>query len=241
MPGDTMTEHTLRRFDEELDELASLINSMFKIVRKNIKQAVKALFDGNLELASKVIKHDEVANALEVQADETARNLIIRHQPTASDLRFVFAATKIVTDLERMSDLAVGISRIVIDMKGVLPLKNASIPVIQELLLNQLKSVRLAYKNSDVHEAQRVIESDQLINDEFSNSQRVLLTYMAENQSEISNCMALTNIAKSLERIGDHATNIAEMVIYMTIGHEVRHIDPSELKEFLDTEEDDDA
>jgi len=236
-----MTEHTLKRFDEELDELASLINSMFKIIRKNIKQAVKAMFDGDLELASRVIKQDEAANALEVQADEVARNLIIRHQPTASDLRFVFAATKIVTDLERMSDLAAGISKIVIDTKGVLPTRNASIPAIQELLLNQLKNVRLAYKNRDVHRAQQVIEYDQLINDEFANSQRVMLTYMAENPSAISSCMALTNIAKALERIGDHATNIAEMVIYMAIGHEVRHIDLMKLKEFLETEEDDDA
>jgi len=236
-----MTEHTLTRFDEELGGLAALINSMFKIVRKNIKQAVRSLMEGDEELAGRVIEQDRIANAFEVQADEMARGLIIRHQPAASDLRFVFAATKIVTDLERMSDLAVNIAQIVINLKGVPPQRKASIPAIQELVLNQVQSVRHAYKNGDLQKAKQVIETHLLINEMFINSQRVLLTYMAENQSAITNCMALTNITKSLDRISDHATNIAEMVIYMTIGYEVRHLDKTELKNFLSENIEDDA
>jgi len=235
-----MPEHTLKRFDAELNELNSLINSMFKIVRKNIKQALRALIEGDTGLAKKVIKHDEAVNALEVQSDEAARNLIVHHQPAASDLRFVFAATKIVTDLERMSDMAANIADNVLNIEGTTSKNLASIPVMQDLVLDQLKSVRNAYLERSASEAQTIIERDHLINEAFANTQRVMLTVMVEKPAKITQCMALINIAKILERIGDHITNIAEMVIYTDVGHEVRHIDMEALKELLEEEGDDD-
>lgn len=235
-----MGEHTFKRFDVELDELDALITSMFKVVRKNVKKGLRALFEGDVEMAKSVINQDEAANALEVQVDESARNLIVRHQPAASDLRQVFAATKIVTDLERISDLAVSIANNVIEMNGKVPSHPASLPIMQDMVLQQLKEARRAYKAQDVRLAQQLIERDQLINDEYANSQRVLFTYMAETPSEISHCMALANIAKLLERIGDHAKNIAEMTIYLVIGHEVRHINQAHLAELLESEGDED-
>lgn len=234
------TEHTFKRFDVELDELDALIMSMFKVVRKNVKKGLRALFEGDIEMAKAVIHQDEAANALEVQVDESARNLIVRHQPAASDLRQVFAATKIVTDLERISDLAVSIANNVIEMGGQVPSHPASLPVMQDMVLQQLKEARRAYKTQDVRLAQQVIERDQLINNEYANSQRVLFTYMTETPSEISHYMALANIAKLLERIGDHAKNIAEMTIYLVIGHEVRHINQVHLAELLESEGDED-
>ncbi len=235
-----MPEHTLKRFDTELDDLNDLINSMFKIVRKNIKQALQALMEGDAALAKSVIKHDEAANALEVQSDEAARNLIVHHQPAASDLRFVFAATKIVTDLERMSDMAANIADNVLNIEGATPKNLASIPVMQDLVLNQLKNVRHAYLERSAQEAQSIIERDHLINKAFANTQRVMLTVMVEKPVKITQCMAIINIAKVLERIGDHITNIAEMVIYTDIGHEVRHIDMEELRRLLEEGDDDD-
>jgi len=235
-----MPEHTLKRFDAELNELNSLINSMFKIVRKNIKQALRALIEGDTGLAKKVIKHDEAVNALEVQSDEAARNLIVHHQPAASDLRFVFAATKIVTDLERMSDMAANIADNVLNIEGTTSKNLASIPVMQDLVLDQLKSVRKVYLERSATKAQTIIERDHLINEAFANTQRVMLTVMVEKPAKITQCMALINIAKILERIGDHITNIAEMVIYTDVGHEVRHIDMEALKELLEEEGDDD-
>jgi len=235
-----MPEHTLKRFDTELDELNGLIHSMFKVVRKNIKQALQALTEGNAGLAKKVIKHDEAANALEVQSDEAARNLIVHHQPAASDLRFVFAATKIVTDLERMSDMAANIADNALNIKDARPKNLASIPVMQDLVLNQLKQVRHAYLERSSSEAQSIIERDHLINEAFANTQRVMLTVMVEKPAKITQCMALINVAKILERIGDHITNIAEMVIYTDVGHEVRHIDVEELRELLAEGDDDD-
>ncbi len=234
-----MPEHTLKRFDTELDELNNLIKSMFKIVRKNIKQALQALIEGDTELAKTVIKHDEAANALEVQSDEAARNLIVHHQPAASDLRFVFAATKIVTDLERMSDMAANIADNVLNIEGATPKNLASIPVMQDLVLDQLKNVRRAYLERSALEAQTIIERDHLINEAFANTQRVMLTVMVEKPAKITQCMALINVAKILERIGDHITNIAEMVIYTDVGHEVRHIDMEQLRELLEGDDDD--
>ena len=234
-----MTEHTYKRFDTELAELKSLIHSMFKIARKNLKQSLNALYEGDLQLAENVIKQDEAVNALEVQADEVARNIIVHEQPAASDLRFVFAAIKIVTDLERLSDMAVSIAHNVIDLHGEAPKNLASIPVMRELILEQLKHVRHAYLDSDAKRAQSVIERHHLINVAFVDTHRVMLTYMAEDPSLISQCVILTNIAKMLERIGDHATNIAEMVIYSAIGYEVRHIEAEELKQLLASEDDD--
>jgi len=234
-----MPDHTLTRFDADLADLRALLVAMIKIVRKNIKQSLQALREDDLDLAEKVIKQDEAANALEVQADEAARALIVRHQPAASDLRFVFAATKIVTDLERMSDLAVNIAQDVLRMKERRPQSLGAIPDMQDLILDQLKNVRDAYLNRDTHLAQTVIAHDQRINEAFTNTQRVMLTYMAENPGALSQYMALINIAKVLERIGDHITNIAEMVIYTVIGHEVRHIDHGKLAELLSDEDDD--
>lgn len=232
-----MTKHTLTKFDTELNELKSMIHCMFKIARKNLKDSLEALTKGDTELANKVIKHDEAVNALEVQADELARNIIVHHQPAASDLRFVFAAMKIVTDLERLSDMAVCIANCSIDMKGEIPKNMDSIPIMQEMIFEQLKNVRRAYRDGDTHVAKAVLEREHLINAAYFNTQRVMLTYMAENHNTISQYVALTNVAKILERIGDHIVNIAEMVIYSAIGHEVRHIDLADIKELLAGEE----
>lgn len=235
-----MSDHTFKRFDIELDELDALIMSMFKVVRKNVKKSLRALFDGDIEMARSVISQDEAANALEVQVDESARQLIVRHQPAASDLRQVFAATKIVTDLERISDLAASIANNVIELGGHAPFHPASLPVMQEIVLQQLKEARRSYKNQDIQLAQQIIERDHLINSEYASSQRLLFTYMAEKPSEISHYMALANIAKLLERIGDHTKNVAEMTIYLVVGHEVRHINQEHLKELLEGEDDED-
>ena len=189
-----MSEHTLKRFDAELDELNSLIKAMFKIVRKNIKQALQALIDGDTALANKVIKHDEAANI----ADN------------------------------------------VLHIEGTTPKNLASIPVMQDLVFDQLKQARLAYLERSAGKAQTIIERDHLINEAFANTQRVMLTVMVEKPSRITQCMALINIAKILERVGDHITNIAEMVIYTDVGHEVRHIDREELRALLAEDGDDD-
>ena len=230
--------HTLSRFDDELNELHQLINTMFKITRKNIKQSLTSIFDADTAMAEQVIARDEVVNALELKIDELARTLIIQFQPAASDLRVVFSATKIVTDLERMSDLATQLARNALNMNGFIPQKSTSVPVMRELLLTQVKSTRKAYITNSVLMAKKVIEQDKFLDDSYENCQRVLLTRMAEDPSTITQSIALTNIAKVIERIGDHACNIAEMIIYSSSSHEVRHLSIEELNDVLEDEED---
>ena len=230
--------HTLSRFDNELNELQQLINTMFKITRKNIKQSLTSIFNADTAMAEEVIARDEVVNALELKIDELARTLIIQFQPAASDLRVVFSATKIVTDLERMSDLATQLAHNTLTMDGFIPKKSTSVPVMRELLLTQVKSTRKAYITNSVLMAKKVIEQDKFLDDSYENCQRVLLTRMAEDPSTISQSIALTNIAKVIERIGDHASNIAEMIIYSSSSHEVRHLSIEELNDVLEDEED---
>jgi len=234
-----MTDHTLRRFDKELEDLNTHIEAMFKLVRKNLKQAMQAFFDGDLGLAESVVEQDKAINALEVEADEMARQVIVVHQPVASDLRFVFAALKIVTDLERMGDLAASIAQNVLRLEGRVPPEDFQLPLMKELVLEQLKSARNAYRERDPVKAQYVIERDHTIDEIYAANQRIMLTYMAENPSLISSCMAVVNTAKVLERIGDHVTNVAEMVIYVARGHEVRHTAPGRILELLEGEDDD--
>ncbi len=234
-----MTDHILRRFDKDLEDLNTHMERMFKLVRKNIKQAMEALFTGDRELAESTIEQDKAVNALEVEVDELARQLIVFHQPVASDLRFVFAALKIVTDLERMGDLAASIAQNVKQLEGEVPQEHFQLPLMKELVIEQLKAARNAYRERDPVQAQAVIERDRTIDEIYAANQRIMLTYMAENPALISHCMAVANIAKVIERIGDHVTNVAEMVIYVARGHEVRHTDPGRILELLEGEDDD--
>jgi len=229
--------HTLSRFDDELNELNQLINTMFKITRKNIKQSLASIFDVDIEMAKRVIERDDVVNTLELRIDELARTLIIQFQPAASDLRTVFSATKIVTDLERMSDLATKLAKNALEMDGFIPRKSTSVPIMREIVLTQVKNTRKAFINNDVLLAKKVIEQDKLLDDSYENCQRVLLTRMAEDPASISHSIALTNIAKVIERIGDHSANIAEMIIYASSSHEVRHLSIEELNDVLDDED----
>ncbi len=235
-----VSRHTLSRFDNELVTLDDLILSMFKLTQHNIKGALKAIYSGDEALVDKVTAQDEAVNALEVQIDELARRLIVTHQPAASDLRRVFAATKIVTDLERISDLAIDIAGEVARLGGSGATRVGQLKVMQKLVMTQIKAVRKAYFERDVEAAHQVIEQDGVVNDAYESCQRVMLTLMLESTKQITSYLALSNVAAGLERIGDHITNIAEMIIYMVIGHEVRHVSPERIQELIQEQDDDD-
>lgn len=232
--------HTLTKYDKELVALDDLILSMFKLDQHNIKGALKAVYNGDREMAQRIISQDEAVNALEVQVDELARRLIVTHQPAASDLRKVFAVTKIVTDLERISDLATDIAGAVSRVGGGSAVRFGQLKVMHKLVLGQIKAVRKAYFERDVEAAHRVIEQDNVVNEAYEACQRVMLTMMLESTKQITSYLALSNVAVELERIGDHITNIAEMTIYMVIGHEVRHVSPERIQALIEDQDDDD-
>jgi len=218
-------QHTMKRFDEELDELRTHILIMGGLVERAIGNGVKSMLDQDEKLANKTLKRDEAINALEVQCDELTRAILVRRQPAAGDLRFIMGIIKLVTDLERMGDLAAGIA------KGTLySLKNpprvfSNLDIMGEKVQRQVNRALDAFSRGDIDLAMTVIEKDAGIDVLYKRMYREMLTYMMEDAHAISSSIILSNVAKNLERISDHATNIAEMVIYMEKGHDIRHVD----------------
>ncbi len=234
-------QHTMKRFDEELDTLRTHILAMGSLVEKAIANGVKSMIEQNEKLANKTIKRDEAINALEVQCDEMTREILVRRQPAAGDLRFIMGIIKLVSDLERMGDLAAGIA------KGTLySLKNpprvfSNLDIMAEKVQRQVNRALDAFARGDIDLAMTVIEKDAGIDVLYKRMYRELLTYMMEDSHAITSSIILSNVAKNLERISDHATNIAEMVVYMEKGHDIRHVDHDAAARILSGEDEDEA
>ncbi|RMG91113.1 MAG: phosphate transport system regulatory protein PhoU [Zetaproteobacteria bacterium] len=221
-----MTEHTIKRFEDELTHLKEQVLSMGGLVEKAIRRAVRSLSEHDAKRARKVIERDKAINALEVEIDNMTRSMLALRQPAAGDLRLIIATIKIVTDLERIGDLAEGMAESSLQaMEHPINHYLDSLLALAERSIAQLQDALDAFAHNDVGKALAVIENDEKINRAFRSLQRENLTYMMEDPRQISAGLLATSIAKSIERIGDHAVNIAEMVIYIVKGHDVRHVD----------------
>jgi len=220
-----MQQHTMKRFDEELDALKEHILAMGGLVERAVGNSVKSMLEQNEKLAKKTIKRDRAINALEVQCDEMTRDLLVRRQPAAGDLRFIMAIIKLVTDLERMGDLAIGIAKGTIYSLENPPRVFSNLDIMSEKVIRQVNRALDAFSRGDTELAMIVIEKDDGIDTLYKRMYREMLTYMMEDPHSISSSIILSNVAKNLERISDHATNIAEMVIYIEQGHDIRHVD----------------
>ena len=218
-------QHTLKRFDEELDQLKERILSMGGLVERAIGHAVKSMLNQNDKLARKTIERDKAINALEVQCDELTRDLLVRRQPAAGDLRFILGTIKVVTDLERMGDLAVGIAEGTLRSIEHTPTHFSNLDIMGEKVQKQVNRALDALSHGDIDLAMKVIEKDAGIDVLYKRMYREMLTYMMEDPRDITSSIILSSAARNLERISDHATNIAEMVIYMERGHDIRHVD----------------
>ncbi|MDX8407989.1 MAG: phosphate signaling complex protein PhoU [Mariprofundaceae bacterium] len=220
-----MTEHTIKRFEDELIELKERILSMGGLVEKAIRRTMKALTEHSLKRANKVIDRDKAINALEVEIDEMTRKMLALRQPAAGDLRFIISTIKIVTDLERMGDLAESIAESMVENEDTIISHTDTLDLLADRAGTQLSRALDAFSRSDVETALEVIENKSKIRKLFRSLQRENLTYMMEDPRQITPGLMSNNIGRSLERIGDHAVNIAEMVVYMIKGHDVRHMD----------------
>ena len=220
-----MNEHTIKRFEDELNELKAKVLAMGSMVEKAVKRSMNSLVKHDTKRAHKVIERDHAINALEVEIDEMTRTILALRQPAASDLRFVITTIKIVTDLERMGDLAEGIASNMLQTEEHPLTQISSLQSLSEMVLRQLEAVLDAFDRGDLEAAMQCMEDDASIDEKFKSMQREYLTYMMEDHRQITAALIATNIAKNLERIGDHAVNVAEMVIYMVKGHDVRHVD----------------
>lgn len=220
-----MSAHTMKRFDEELSTIKELILTMGGLVEKAIADATRAVLTQDEELARKTVEGDRSINTLEVRCDELIRDILVRRQPAAGDLRLIMASVKVVTDLERMGDLAAGIAEGMLTTLEHPPHSYSSLETLSEKAQRQVNRALDAFSREDFDLAMTVIKKDKSIDKIYRGMYRELLTYMMEDARHISSSIVLTNIAKGLERIADHATNIAEMVIYITHGHDIRHVD----------------
>ncbi len=217
-----------RHFDEELTQLKEQILRMGSLVEQQVQGAIQALVDRDSDLARRVIQNDRQVNTMDVEVDENCIRLLALHQPTARDLRFITTAMKISTELERMSDLAENICERAIELNEEPQLKPyIDIPRMANWGLTMVKESLDAFVNRDAGLARKVCGDDDFVDDLTEQLFRELLSFMMENPATISRAIRLTFIAKYIERISDHATNVAELVVYLVEGKIIRHTLPS--------------
>lgn len=213
-----------RHFDDELKDLKAKLLLMGGMVEDQIQGALRALVERDSDLAREVIENDHRVNALDVEVDENCLSLLALQQPTARDLRFITTAMKISTELERMSDLAENICERAIELNEEPQLKPyIDIPRMANGALKMVRDALDAFVASDSGLAREVCADDDFIDDLTGQLFRELLSFMIENPQTITRAIRITFIAKYIERIADHATNVAELVVYMVEGKIIRH------------------
>jgi phosphate transport system protein len=221
-----MPEHTLKQFDTELEEIRSRVLQMGGLVEEQITQALEALISGNVTLARQVMENDHRVNALEVAIDEDCSTVIARRQPAAKDLRMVMTVVKTITDLERIGDEAAKIARMTRSIyesdRPTVP-RTSEIQHVADIALGMLRTSLDAFARLDLTVAAKVVRQDEQVDKAFASILRQLITFMMEDPRTISHAIEILFIAKAIERIGDHAKNMSEYVVYLVKGKDVRH------------------
>jgi phosphate transport system protein len=214
-----------RHLDKELGDLKTNLLLMGGSVEFQLQNALQALTDRNSELAMKVVENDLRVNKLDVEIDEDCLRLLALHQPAAGDLRFITTAMKIARELERMSDLAENIAERAIELSQEPQLKPyIDIPSMANWTIRMVKEALDAFVARDAALARKVCRDDDFVDDLTQQLFRELLSFMLEDQRTITRAIRLTFIGKYYERIADHATNVAELVVYMVEGKIIRHM-----------------
>ena len=214
-----------RHLDVELNDLKKKLLLMGGSVESQLQDVLQALTERDSDLAIQVVENDLLINALDVEVDETCLRLLALHHPTAGDLRFITTAMKIPTELERMSDLAENIAERAIELNEEPQLKPyIDIPRMAEWTSQMVKECLDAFVNRDSELARKVCRDDAFVNDLTEQLFRELVSFMLEDSRTITRATRLTFIGKYYERIADHATNIAELVVYMVEGKIIRHM-----------------
>lgn len=220
-------KHLSTQFDSDLNTLSSRVMELGGLVESQIRQAVYALAHFNEDAALQVIEAETRVNALEVEIDRELSSVIARRQPTARDLRLIMAVSKITTNLERVGDEAERIARMVRSIMAKSAhgrtLPATELGVASDLASGQLRKALDAFARLDTTAAVAILKGDDLLDQEFDGFVRKLITYMMEDPRAISPSLDLLFVAKAIERIGDHAKNIAEFIIYVVKGADVRH------------------
>ena len=226
-------KHLSTQFDSELNGVSSKVMEMGGLVEEQIRLAIQSLSTFSAELAGQVTDAETRVNSMEVEIDRDLSSIIARRQPTARDLRLLIAISKTTANLERAGDEAAKIARMV---KSILhsgaarALPSADLRLAADLASNQLRKALDSFARLDTAMAVGILKEDDIIDKEFDGFVRKLITYMMEDPRTISASLDLLFVAKAIERIGDHAKNIAEVVIYIVKGADVRHTTMAEIE-----------
>ncbi|MCC6074909.1 phosphate signaling complex protein PhoU [Pseudomonas sp. GCM10022188] len=222
---DSLTHHISAQFNAELEEIRSHLLAMGGLVEKQVNDAVTALIDADSGLAQQVREVDDQINQMERDIDEECVRILARRQPAASDLRLIISISKSVIDLERIGDEATKIAKRAIELSeaGEAPKGYVEIRHIGEQVRKMVQEALDAFARFDADLALSVAQYDKTVDREYKSALRELVTYMMEDPRSISRVLSVIWALRSLERIGDHARNIAELVIYLVRGTDVRH------------------
>ena len=217
-----VAEHTVKSFDDELKRLNQVISQMGGMVEMQLQAAVDALVKRDAEAASKVVRDDAKIDELELQSSQLVIRLLALRQPMAVDLRQIVSALKISSDLERIGDYAANVAKRAIALSQAPAVKPVyTIPRMARLVQQIIKDVLDAYAERDAAKAVAAWQRDEEVDEMYTSLFRELLTYMMEDQRNIGPCIHLLFIAKNIERIGDHATNVAEDIHYLVLGRPI--------------------
>ena len=220
------TEHTFKQYDAELEAVRAKVLEMGGLVELQIVQALEALVKLDTNLAKEVMVNDKRVNTLEIEIDEDCSHIIARRQPAAGDLRMVMMMVKTITDLERIGDEATKIARTaqkIYDEDRMYKPRFNEIKSMVALVRDMLRTALDGFARLDVSKTVEVAKQDELVDEQFHAAMRQLITFMLEDPRTISMSLEVLFVAKAIERIGDHAKNIAEYVVYMVKGIDVRH------------------
>jgi len=231
---ETQAKHISQQFNEEMENLRNQVMKMGGLVEQQIGNAIDALHKLDVAKAEKIIRKDHKVNALEVNIDEECARILARRQPAASDLRMVVAVIKTITDLERIGDEAEKVAKMAIHIAeddGRFHSHYSGIRHLSDYVSGMLRKALDSFARMDVETALQVVHDDEEADSEYQSLMRQLITYMMEDPRTISEVLDIMWAARALERIGDHAKNIGEYVIYLVEGKDIRHLDLEELEE----------
>ena len=225
MPKMSFENHIMKQFDEELEEIRTQLMEMGGKVEQQLKNAIKAVIKADSSLAEDVIREERLVDEMEVDIDEACILIIARRQPAASDLRFVMMVTKAVNDLERIGDEAKKIANhaIILSEQDSLSQGYKEVRHLGSSVSTMLANALDAFARFDVEAAMSTLEEDAQIDLDYKTALRELVTYMMEDPRSISRAINILWVVRSLERIGDHAKNLCEQIVYVVKGKDIRH------------------
>jgi len=228
-----MTEHISKQFDQELEAVRARVLQMGGLVEEQIINAMESLASGDVELANTVMANDHRVNALEVALDEECSMIIARRQPTARDLRMLLTVIKTITDLERIGDEAAKVARmakLIYETDRIVSPRFTEIKHMTSIVLDMLRKALDGFARLEASNATQIARLDESVDEEYRMVLRHLVTYMMEDPRTISMFIEIIFAAKAIERMGDHAKNMSEYVVYMVKGKDVRHTSVEEME-----------